>query len=82
MTTTKWIKTDDGIETQDGATVVCAQYDCGSGETNLVIAKEHKTVLLAAPALLEALENLVEQIDDVAMTAAARAAIDLARGEP
>ena len=91
--TKKWIANDGGIDTEAGETVLCHEYDWATGETKMFYSKRFKAAVLAAPALLEALEALlaVEGIidptdDECAATQSAidkaTAAIKLSRGEP
>ncbi len=54
---------------------------CALQSRKIEVADANAHLIAAAPDMLEALENLVEQIDDVALTAKATAAIKKARGQ-
>jgi hypothetical protein len=64
----QWKVTGDGVETEDGETVYCSQYDWSTGERTPYLSKRLGPVLLAAPDMLEALEAVgvaLGGLDDV-----------------
>ena len=88
----KWILTENGVETEDGETVICGQYDWSTEEITTYTARHHINKLLAAPEMLEALEDLMAEATGQSKSCghefycvcagdAAGAAIAKARGE-
>jgi hypothetical protein len=63
--TVKWVANDEGIDTEDGETVLCHQYDWTTGETTMFYSKRFKPALLAVPELLEALQGCIAELEQL-----------------